>query len=282
MAEVVSTSRPGAGAGAAVGGRRDRGFGDYDAALAAYPATPHRRRVRGTRDAVLVGDHGTAQGGAQGAARHPHGRPVGGPGPDRVGAGEPRSRARSRCTCRPRPCTTRPRSSTACRCCASGRRWWSWSTSTPPGAWRSSSATGSPTPNSCPPCSCACCTCPKNERRRYDLSSLRSVVHAAAPCPVAVKRQMLEWWGPIIDEYYAGTEDIGSTWITAAEWLAHPGSVGRPLTPAHIVGPDGPGARPRPGRRRLLRGRPAFRVPQRPVGQDGVDGQRRTRLADPR
>jgi len=79
----------------------------------------------------------------------------------------------------------------------------------------------------------------ESERRRYDLSSLRSVVHAAAPCPVAVKRQMLEWWGPIIDEYYAGTEDIGSTWITAAEWLAHPGSVGRPLSPAHIVGPDG-------------------------------------------
>jgi len=50
---------------------------------------------------------------------------------------------------------------------------------------------------------------------------------------------MLAWWGPIIDEYYAGTEDIGATWITAAEWLAHPGSVGRPLSPAHVVGPDG-------------------------------------------
>ena len=80
---------------------------------------------------------------------------------------------------------------------------------------------------------------PESERRRYDVSSLRSVVHAAAPCPVPVKRQMLEWWGPIIDEYYAGTEDIGSTWITASEWLAHPGSMGRPLSPAHVVGPDG-------------------------------------------
>jgi long-chain acyl-CoA synthetase len=80
---------------------------------------------------------------------------------------------------------------------------------------------------------------PDEVRRRYDISSLRSVVHAAAPCPVAVKRRMIDWWGPIIDEYYAGTEDIGSTWITAAEWLAHPGSVGRPMTPAHIVGPDG-------------------------------------------
>jgi long-chain acyl-CoA synthetase len=80
---------------------------------------------------------------------------------------------------------------------------------------------------------------PEAERQRYDLSSLRSVVHAAAPCPVPVKRQMLEWWGPIIDEYYAGTEDIGSTWITATEWLAHPGSVGRPLSPAHVMGPEG-------------------------------------------
>jgi long-chain acyl-CoA synthetase len=80
---------------------------------------------------------------------------------------------------------------------------------------------------------------PEEERQRYDLSSLVFAVHAAAPCSVAVKRQMLEWWGPIIHEYYAGTEDIGSTAITPEEWLAHPGSVGRPLTPAHIVGPEG-------------------------------------------
>ena len=72
---------------------------------------------------------------------------------------------------------------------------------------------------------------PDDVRARCDLSSLRSVVHAAAPCPVTVKRRMIEWWGPIIDEYYAGTEDIGSTWITAPEWLAHPGSVGRPAYP---------------------------------------------------
>jgi acyl-CoA synthetase (AMP-forming)/AMP-acid ligase II len=80
---------------------------------------------------------------------------------------------------------------------------------------------------------------PPGERARHDVSSLRYVVHAAAPCPVEVKRQMLEWWGPIIHEYYAGTEDVGSTWITAEEWLAHPGSVGKPVEPAHIVGPDG-------------------------------------------
>jgi long-chain acyl-CoA synthetase len=80
---------------------------------------------------------------------------------------------------------------------------------------------------------------PPDERERYDLSSLQFVVHAAAPCPVPVKRQMLEWWGPIIHEYYSGTEDIGSTFITPEEWLAHPGSVGRPLEECHIVGPDG-------------------------------------------
>jgi len=86
---------------------------------------------------------------------------------------------------------------------------------------------------------------PAAERERFDISSLRYVVHAAAPCPVAVKRQMLDWWGPIIQEYYAGTEDIGGTWITAEEWLAHPGSVGRPTSPAHIVGPDGDELGPR-------------------------------------
>jgi len=80
---------------------------------------------------------------------------------------------------------------------------------------------------------------PATERHAHDLSSLAYVVHAAAPCPVPVKRAMFEWWGPIIHEYYSGTEDIGATTITPAEWLAHPGSVGRPMSPAHIVGPDG-------------------------------------------
>jgi fatty-acyl-CoA synthase len=80
---------------------------------------------------------------------------------------------------------------------------------------------------------------PEPERAGYDVSTLKYVVHAAAPCPVSVKSKMLEWWGPIIHEYYAGTEDIGSTWITATEWLAHRGSVGRPTSPAHVVGPDG-------------------------------------------
>ncbi len=76
-------------------------------------------------------------------------------------------------------------------------------------------------------------------RAHYDLSSLRCVIHAAAPCPVEVKAQMLEWWGPIIYEYYAGTEGIGGTIIGPEEWIAHPGSVGKPLSPVHILGEDG-------------------------------------------
>jgi acyl-CoA synthetase (AMP-forming)/AMP-acid ligase II len=78
------------------------------------------------------------------------------------------------------------------------------------------------------------------ERQRYDLSSLQTVVHAAAPCPVEVKRQMLEWWGPIIYEYYAGSEGNGFCAIGPEEWLAHPGSVGRNLRgTVHILGEDG-------------------------------------------
>ena len=65
------------------------------------------------------------------------------------------------------------------------------------------------------------------ERARFDLSSLRCAIHAAAACPVAVKRAMIEWWGPIIHEYYGGTEGNGRTAITSAEWLERPGSVGR-------------------------------------------------------
>ncbi len=78
------------------------------------------------------------------------------------------------------------------------------------------------------------------ERARYDLSTHRSAVHAAAPCPVEVKRRMIEWWGPIVMEYYASTEGAGATIITSEEWLAHPGSVGRSLlAPVHILDEDG-------------------------------------------
>ena len=64
-------------------------------------------------------------------------------------------------------------------------------------------------------------------RTGFDLSSHRLAIHAAAPCPVETKRQMIEWWGPIVAEYYAASEGNGMTKITSEDWLAHPGSVGR-------------------------------------------------------
>jgi long-chain acyl-CoA synthetase len=70
---------------------------------------------------------------------------------------------------------------------------------------------------------------PEATRTKYDVSSLNQVFHAAAPCPVPIKEQMIAWWGPIISEYYAGTEGNGFTAINSAEWLAHKGSVGRSL-----------------------------------------------------
>jgi len=75
---------------------------------------------------------------------------------------------------------------------------------------------------------------PEEVRRRYDLSSLRFVVHAAAPCPAPVKRAMIEWWGPIINEYYGATETGIVVFCTAQEWLAHPGTVGRPIPEAEV------------------------------------------------
>jgi acyl-CoA synthetase (AMP-forming)/AMP-acid ligase II len=77
---------------------------------------------------------------------------------------------------------------------------------------------------------------PDATRTKYDTSSQKVVIHAAAPCSVETKRKMIEWWGPVIDEYYAATEGTGATYINAADWLAHPGSVGRSmLGPIHIV-----------------------------------------------
>lgn len=81
---------------------------------------------------------------------------------------------------------------------------------------------------------------PAEVRTRYDLSSLRAVVHAAAPCPVEVKQQMLEWLGPKVYEYYSGSEGAGFCAIGPEEWLAHPGSVGRPMIGIpHIVDENG-------------------------------------------
>ncbi len=81
---------------------------------------------------------------------------------------------------------------------------------------------------------------PEAVRRAYDLSSLRCALHAAAPCPQDVKRAMLAWWGPVLYEQYSGSEGNGNTVIGPQEWLAHAGSVGRPLMGRiKIVGEDG-------------------------------------------
>jgi long-chain acyl-CoA synthetase len=91
---------------------------------------------------------------------------------------------------------------------------------------------------------------PEDVRTAYDVSSLRSVVHAAAPCAPEVKRRMIEWWGPVIHEYYSGTEGLGMTWITSEEALTHPGSVGKAIWgEVHVCGDDGE---------------------ELPVGEDGV------------
>ena len=80
---------------------------------------------------------------------------------------------------------------------------------------------------------------PAEIRAKYDVSSLQYAIHAAAPCPVDIKRQMLNWWGPVLYEYYSGTEANGSTAITSSEWLAHPGSVGRAIYgDLHILDDD--------------------------------------------
>ncbi|MBP6012614.1 MAG: AMP-binding protein [Alphaproteobacteria bacterium] len=81
---------------------------------------------------------------------------------------------------------------------------------------------------------------PEAARTQYDVSAMKVAIHAAAPCPKPVKKQMIEWWGPVIYEYYAGTEGNGFCAIRSDEWLAHPGSVGKALLgELHIVGEDG-------------------------------------------
>jgi long-chain acyl-CoA synthetase len=81
---------------------------------------------------------------------------------------------------------------------------------------------------------------PAEVRTKYDVSTLTCAIHAAAPCPIPVKEQMIEWWGPKIHEYYAGTEGNGFCAIDSQQWLEHRGSVGKPLIgELHIVGEDG-------------------------------------------
>ena len=87
---------------------------------------------------------------------------------------------------------------------------------------------------------------PEAVRAKYDVSSMKSAVHAAAPCPVPVKEQMIAWWGPVIFEYYAGTEGNGFCWINSENWLTHKGSVGQAvLGELRICDEDGEQVPPR-------------------------------------
>ncbi|MGD3109169.1 AMP-binding protein [Streptomyces sp. YGL11-2] len=86
---------------------------------------------------------------------------------------------------------------------------------------------------------------PKDVRERYDVSSLTSVVHAAAPCPPHVKHAMIDWLGPVLREYYGGSETGAVTWCDSAEWLAHPGTVGRAEGTCGVVVLD-PAGKPLP------------------------------------
>jgi hypothetical protein len=113
---------------------------------------------------------------------------------------------------------------------------------------------------------------PDAVRRKYDLSSHRVAIHAAAPCPIEVKRRMIEWWGPIICEYYAGTEGNGFCFITSEDWLAHPGSVGKALLgELHILDEA--------GEERPVGERPGVPLPQRP--RQDRPGPERQGLVDP-
>jgi long-chain acyl-CoA synthetase len=89
---------------------------------------------------------------------------------------------------------------------------------------------------------------PEEVRDRYDVSSLRFVVHAAAPCSPDTKRAMIDWWGPIVHEYYGSTEVGPVTFLTAEEWLEHPGSVGRVMEGASVRVIDDDGGEVEPGK----------------------------------
>jgi long-chain acyl-CoA synthetase len=82
---------------------------------------------------------------------------------------------------------------------------------------------------------------PDDVRAKYDVSSLRFVIHGAAPCPVSVKQRLIEWLGPIVVEYYAATEGVG-TLVDSPTWLAHPGTVGRPMLPELVKVADETGS----------------------------------------
>lgn len=100
---------------------------------------------------------------------------------------------------------------------------------------------------------------PLDTRSAYDVSSLKTVIHAAAPCPIEIKSRMMGWLGPILYEYYAGSEGNGGTFIGPEEWLTHQGSVGRPLTTqVHVCDENGNEVPPRTEGLIHFSGGPAF------------------------
>ena len=238
------------------------GYDAYEQAVAAHPPTPLDEAARrGPGHALQLRHHRSAQG-REGA-------------PSRRAAGRRRRRGqldrppalrghRGRaCTSPPPPCTTPPRCGSAGRPTASAAPWSSWSTSTPSSTSPSSSATAAPSARSCRRCSSACSSCPTRYGSRYDLSSLATVVHAAAPCPAEVKAQMIAWWGPIVHEYYAGTEGNGFVYCNSEDWLAHRGTVGRAISGTiHILDDDGEEVPTGEARHRLLRRRRGLQLPQ--------------------
>ncbi len=100
----------------------------------------------------------------------------------------------------------------ALRSCAVSRRWWA--------------GTGVTHSQVVPTMFSRMLKLPDEVRAAADVSSLEIVIHAAAPCPVPVKEQMIDWFGPILLEYYAATEGNGCTFIDSEDWLAHPGQRG--------------------------------------------------------
>jgi long-chain acyl-CoA synthetase len=92
-----------------------------------------------------------------------------------------------------------------------------------------------------------CLDLPAEVRRRYDVSSLRQVAHTGGRCPVDVKRAMIDWWGPVLSESYGGTESGTVCSIGSADWLAHPGSVGRAVPPFEALVVDEHGRQLPPG-----------------------------------
>ena len=123
---------------------------------------------------------------------------------------------------------------------------------------------------------------PAAERLSFDLSSVRRIIHGAGPCAPELKRAMIDWLGPILEESYGGTEGNGLTMISSAEWLAHPGSVGRPFVgTVHIIGENGEELPP--GERGLVYfgGGPRFEYHGNPARtREAYDAQGRSTLGD--